>query len=91
MVNKGIVLLLLKCLKRESSSQLTCLVIVFLKKLSIFGGNKDQMHQLGIADRLCSLVRDLPLGTGNLRLVVPLLELMVNLSFDSTLRAEMSA
>eukprot|EP00743_Colponemidia_sp_Colp-15_P004208 GILK01004540.1.p1 GENE.GILK01004540.1~~GILK01004540.1.p1 ORF type:complete len:755 (+),score=181.94 GILK01004540.1:116-2380(+) len=80
MKKRKIVELLVNMLDRNNADLLT-LVVTFLKKLSIFGENKDEMAKCGIIEKL---VRFIPCACQPLLLLV--LRLMFNLSFDAELR-----
>lgn len=83
MRNKNIVGLLVKVLEREDE-ELLVLVVSFLKKLSIFLENKNDMAELDTVERLSRLVPCEHEDLLNLTL-----RLLLNLSFDSGLRAKM--
>lgn len=83
MRNKNIVGLLVKVLEREDE-ELLVLVVSFLKKLSIFLENKNDMAELDTVERLARLV---PCDHEDLLNLT--LRLLLNLSFDSGLRAKM--
>ncbi len=80
MVNKGIVGLLVKTLERDSQD-LLLVVVTFLKKLSIYLVNKNQMKELAIMEKLAPL-----LSLNNESLVSNTLKLMHNLVFDHQMR-----
>lgn len=84
MRNKGIVLLLVKCLDRNENYELLMLVVSFLKKLSIFIENKNEMADHGIIERLAPLV---PCDHEDLLNIT--LRLLKNLSFDAEQRNKM--
>ncbi|KAL6471607.1 hypothetical protein MHYP_G00202570 [Metynnis hypsauchen] len=83
MRNKNIVHLLVKTLDRDSE-ELLVLVVSFLKKLSIFLENKNDMAELDTVEKLARLV---PCEHEDLLNVA--LRLLLNLSFDTGLRNKM--
>ncbi|XP_028296647.1 kinesin-associated protein 3-like [Gouania willdenowi] len=83
MRNKNIVGLLVKVLERDDE-ELLVLVVSFLKKLSIFLENKNDMAEVDTVERLARLVPCEHEDLLNLTL-----RLLLNLSFDSGLRAKM--
>ncbi|XP_035990803.1 kinesin-associated protein 3 isoform X2 [Fundulus heteroclitus] len=83
MRNKNIVGLLVRVLERDDE-ELLVLVVSFLKKLSIFLENKNDMAELDTVERLARLV---PCDHEDLLNLT--LRLLLNLSFDSGLRAKM--
>ncbi|XP_063057335.1 kinesin-associated protein 3a isoform X2 [Engraulis encrasicolus] len=83
MRNKNIVQLLVKTLERDSQDLLV-LVVSFLKKLSIFMENKNDMAEIDTVERLARLV---PCDHEDLLNVT--LRLLLNLSFDTGLRSRM--
>ncbi|XP_060773419.1 kinesin-associated protein 3a [Neoarius graeffei] len=83
MRNKNIVHLLVKTLDRESE-ELLVLVVSFLKKLSIFLENKNDMAETDTVEKLAKLV---PCDHEDLLNVT--LRLLLNLSFDTGLRSKM--
>ncbi|KAM9435104.1 kinesin-associated protein 3a [Clarias gariepinus] len=83
MRNKNIVHLLVKTLDRESK-ELLVLVVSFLKKLSIFLENKNDMAETDTVEKLAKLV---PCDHEDLLNVT--LRLLLNLSFDTGLRSKM--
>uniref|UniRef100_A0A1A8QVD0 Kinesin-associated protein 3b n=1 Tax=Nothobranchius pienaari TaxID=704102 RepID=A0A1A8QVD0_9TELE len=83
MRNKNIVGLLVKVLDRDDE-ELLVLVVSFLKKLSIFLENKNDMAELDTVERLAHLI---PCEHDDLLNLT--LRLLLNLSFDSGLRAKM--
>ncbi|XP_068460778.1 kinesin-associated protein 3-like isoform X1 [Clinocottus analis] len=83
MRNKNIVVLLVKVLERDDE-ELLVLVVSFLKKLSIFLENKNDMAEMDTVARLARLV---PCDHEDLLNLT--LRLLLNLSFDSGLRAKM--
>uniref|UniRef100_A0A3Q0QUF9 Kinesin-associated protein 3b n=1 Tax=Amphilophus citrinellus TaxID=61819 RepID=A0A3Q0QUF9_AMPCI len=83
MRNKNIVGLLVKVLDRDDE-ELLVLVVSFLKKLSIFLENKNDMAEVDTVERLARLIPCEHEDLLNLTL-----RLLLNLSFDSGLRAKM--
>uniref|UniRef100_A0A665WBQ9 Kinesin-associated protein 3-like n=1 Tax=Echeneis naucrates TaxID=173247 RepID=A0A665WBQ9_ECHNA len=83
MRNKNIVSLLVKVLDRDDE-ELLVLVVSFLKKLSIFLENKNDMAEVDTIEQLAHLVPCEHEDLLNLTL-----RLLLNLSFDSGLRAKM--
>ncbi|XP_076018238.1 kinesin-associated protein 3a [Genypterus blacodes] len=83
MRNKNIVGLLVKVLERDDE-ELLVLVVSFLKKLSIFLENKNDMAEVDTVERLARLI---PCDHEDLLNLT--LRLLLNLSFDSGLRAKM--
>uniref|UniRef100_A0A8C1HLR9 Kinesin-associated protein 3b n=1 Tax=Cyprinus carpio carpio TaxID=630221 RepID=A0A8C1HLR9_CYPCA len=83
MRNKNIVHLLVKSLERENQ-ELLVLVVSFLKKLSIFLENKNDMAEMDTVEKLARLV---PCEQEDLMNVT--LRLLLNLSFDTGLRTKM--
>uniref|UniRef100_A0A671VHV4 Kinesin-associated protein 3b n=1 Tax=Sparus aurata TaxID=8175 RepID=A0A671VHV4_SPAAU len=83
MRNKNIVGLLVKVLERDDE-ELLVLVVSFLKKLSIFLENKNDMAEVDTVEQLARLV---PCDHEDLLNLT--LRLLLNLSFDSGLRAKM--
>uniref|UniRef100_A0A7N6A090 Kinesin-associated protein 3b n=1 Tax=Anabas testudineus TaxID=64144 RepID=A0A7N6A090_ANATE len=83
MRNKNIVALLVRVLERDDE-ELLVLVVSFLKKLSIFLENKNDMAEVDTIERLACLV---PCDHEDLLNLT--LRLLLNLSFDSGLRAKM--
>ncbi|XP_034038857.1 kinesin-associated protein 3-like isoform X3 [Thalassophryne amazonica] len=83
MRNKNIVGLLVRVLERDDE-ELLVLVVSFLKKLSIFLENKNDMAEVDTVERLARL-----LPCDHEDLVNLTLRLLLNLSFDSGLRAKM--
>lgn len=80
---QGIVVYLVKMLDR-SNIELLILCTAFLKKLSIYQENKDQMAACGLVPRLVRLM-----AADNEVLLLATLRLLHNLSFDSGLQDEM--
>lgn len=83
MRNKNLIPMLVKMLER-SNEELLILIVSFLKKLSIFSENKDDMEKLGIIKKLSRIV-----PTKNETLMNVTLRLLLNLSFDPGLRDQM--
>ncbi|KAM3875661.1 kinesin-associated protein 3a [Diretmus argenteus] len=83
MRNKNIVLMLVKTLDREDE-ELLVLVVSFLKKLSIFLENKNDMAEAYAVEKLARLV---PCDHEELQSTT--LRLLLNLSFDTGLRSQM--
>ncbi|CAH1786263.1 unnamed protein product [Owenia fusiformis] len=83
MRNKSVVTMLVKSLERDNF-ELLILVVSFLKKLSIFSENKDEMLEQNIIEKLTKIV---PCNHEDLLNVT--LRLLLNLSFDSELRSRM--
>ncbi|XP_029930333.1 kinesin-associated protein 3-like isoform X1 [Myripristis murdjan] len=83
MRNKNIVGLLVKVLERDDE-ELLVLVVSFLKKLSIFLENKNDMAEVDTVEQLARLI---PCDHEDLLNLT--LRLLLNLSFDSGLRAKM--
>ncbi|KAL0967002.1 hypothetical protein UPYG_G00303270 [Umbra pygmaea] len=83
MRNKNIVHMLVKTLDRENEDLLV-LVVSFLKKLSIFLENKNDMAEVDTVERLSRLV---PCEHEDLLNIT--LRLLLNLSFDTGLRNKM--
>ncbi|XP_035267897.1 kinesin-associated protein 3a isoform X2 [Anguilla anguilla] len=83
MRNKNIVHMLVKTLDRENA-ELLVLVVSFLKKLSIFLENKNDMAEVDTIEKLAKLV---PCEHEDLLNIT--LRLLLNLSFDTGLRNKM--
>ncbi|CAH8871217.1 unnamed protein product [Trichobilharzia szidati] len=83
MHNKGIVTMICKCLSRDNF-ELLILLVSFLKKLSIFAENKNEMIKNGIIEKLGKLLSRQEEDLVNLTL-----RLLYNLSFDTSARLEM--
>ncbi|XP_047491203.1 kinesin-associated protein 3-like isoform X2 [Penaeus chinensis] len=83
MRRKNIVGLLVRMLERESTD-LLLLVVSFLKKLSVYMENKDDMGDLNIVEKVSRLI-----GTDNSDLLNVTVRLLLNLSFDANLRTKM--
>ena len=82
MKKRNIVVYLVKMLERRSVDLLV-LCVTFLKKLSIYRENKDKMLECNIIDKLARFV------PGQDVLLLVTLRLLLNLSFDPTLRQQM--
>lgn len=80
MKNKGIVGNLIELLDRDNVEFLI-LIVNFLKKLSIFAENKDEMKQADVVQKLVRLVQ-----SPHDALVAVSLGLLLNLSFDEDIR-----
>ncbi|MBN3289540.1 KIFA3 protein, partial [Polypterus senegalus] len=83
MRNKNIVHMLVKTLDRNNF-ELLILVVSFLKKLSIFMENKNDMAEMDIIEKLAKLI---PCDHEDLLNIT--LRLLLNLSFDTNLRNKM--
>uniref|UniRef100_A0A8D0EM56 Kinesin associated protein 3 n=1 Tax=Strix occidentalis caurina TaxID=311401 RepID=A0A8D0EM56_STROC len=83
MRNKNIVHMLVKALDRDNF-ELLILVVSFLKKLSIFMENKNDMVEMDIVEKLVKMV---PCEHEDLLNIT--LRLLLNLSFDTGLRNKM--
>jgi len=83
MKKRGITKMLVGMLKRRSP-ELLLLTIAFLKKLSIFKENKDEMRECNIAADLLNFV---PAASDEMTMAV--LRLMLNLSFDTGIRTQL--
>ncbi|CAL8349759.1 unnamed protein product [Gadus morhua 'NCC'] len=83
MRNKNIVSMLVKILERHGEEVLV-LAVAFLKKLSIFLENKNDMAEMQVVQRLALLV-----PCDSLELQNTTLRLLLNLSFDTGLRSQM--
>ncbi|XP_041482280.1 kinesin-associated protein 3 [Lytechinus variegatus] len=83
MKNKNIIRLLIKTLERDNA-ELLILVVSFLKKLSIYVENKNEMAEQQIIEKLAKLV---PCDHEDLLNIT--LRLLLNLSFDTDLRGKM--
>ncbi|CAL8306648.1 unnamed protein product [Lota lota] len=83
MRNKNIVHMLVKMLERDGEEVLV-LAVAFLKKLSIFLENKNDMAEMLVVQRLARLV---PCDSTELQNTT--LRLLLNLSFDTGLRGQM--
>ncbi|KAG0428550.1 hypothetical protein HPB47_024473 [Ixodes persulcatus] len=79
MVNRGLVPMLVDCLEREQTD-LLLLALCFLKKLSVYSENVAEMGRLPTVARLAPLLGREPLAPTTVRL-------LLNLSFDTELRA----
>lgn len=85
MRKKGLIPMLTGMLDRTSPRLLT-VVLLFLKKLSIFRENKNEMTGLGLIPRL---VPKLSARSGDLNLLNLTIRLLFNLSFDASARETM--
>ena len=83
MRRKNVVGLLIKMLQTDSQD-LLLLVVSFLKKLSLYLENKNDMADLNILEKLCPI-----LDSENEDLVDITVRLVLNLSFDTDLRHKM--
>ncbi|XP_071530765.1 kinesin-associated protein 3 isoform X1 [Panulirus ornatus] len=83
MRRKNIVGLLVRMLERDSPD-LLLLVVSFLKKLSVYMENKDDMADLNIVEKVSRLV-----ATENSDLLNVTVRLLLNLSFDAGMRGKM--
>ncbi|KAI3369129.1 hypothetical protein L3Q82_026092, partial [Scortum barcoo] len=83
MRNKNIVYMLVKILDREDE-ELLLVVVSFLKKLSIFLENKNDMAETFAVEKLARLV-----PCEHEELLSTTLRLLLNLSFDTALRSQM--
>ena len=82
MAKKNIVPLLAALLERKNQ-ELLILVVSFMKKLSCYVKNKEEMKNLNVVDKLAQAL----LGTeDNFDLVNATVRLLLNLSFDADLR-----
>uniref|UniRef100_T1KAE8 Uncharacterized protein n=1 Tax=Tetranychus urticae TaxID=32264 RepID=T1KAE8_TETUR len=88
MVNKGIIECLIKTLDRENWLQLLYLAIYFLKRLSVYGENKDAMISMGIIDKISAILNN-QVASSSIGHLVNTLELVHNLSFDTNFRSLM--
>ena len=84
MAKKSVVALLAAMLDRQNQ-ELLILVVSFLKKLSCYTKNKEEMKALNVVDKLCPLLTT----EDNFDLVNATVRLLLNLSFDTDLRARM--
>ncbi|CAG5115680.1 unnamed protein product, partial [Candidula unifasciata] len=82
MRNKGVVRLLVSTLDRNNF-ELLILVVSFLKKLSIYIENKNEMVELNIVEKLAKLI---PCDHEDLLNIT--LRLLLNLSFDPDIRSK---
>ena len=82
-IMQGIVVYLVKMLGR-TNLELLILATIFLKKLSIYQENKDQMAACDALPHLARLM-----ATDNEMLLMAVLRLLHNLSFDNALKDEM--
>ena len=84
MAKKSIVTLLAALLERKNQ-ELLILVVSFMKKLSCYVKNKEEMKNLNVVDKLAPLLAT----EDNFDLVNATVRLLLNLSFDADLRARM--
>lgn len=82
MVSRGIIKLLIMMMERNNPD-LLYIVLNFLKKLSIFGDNKNEMKEHKIVDKLNRFV-----PCAHQLLLQIALRLMYNLTFDQELRVQ---
>ena len=75
----------LSSMLRRNNVELLILSVTFLKKLSIYKENKEEMVQCGIVGKLSKFVT-----AKNKALVTQTLRILHNLSFDERLRDEMA-
>lgn len=85
MIRRKIVPLLVSMLERNNPD-LLYIVLSFLKKLSVFGSNKDEMLELDIMKKLNRFI-----PCQNALLTQTALRLLFNLSFDMEIRERVSA
>lgn len=85
MKKRDIVGLLCTTLREKRNVELLILVVMFLKKLSIYDVNKERMRECDIAEALSRL-----LPCTHEVLLTCLLRLVLNLSFDPEIRAKMA-
>jgi hypothetical protein len=85
MRKRGIVSLLISMLERNNPD-LLYIVLSFLKKISVFGSNKDEMIELDIMKKLNRFI-----PCQNALLTQTALRLLFNLSFDNEIRERVSA
>uniref|UniRef100_A0A914XR60 Kinesin-associated protein 3 n=1 Tax=Plectus sambesii TaxID=2011161 RepID=A0A914XR60_9BILA len=86
MVNRGLVEMLSRSLERKSNAEFIILVLTFLKKLSVFVENKNQMAKHGVIEKIGQLF-----PSTNDELVQVAIKLLFNLSFDASMRSRMIA
>ena len=84
MAKKSVVALLAAMLDRQNQ-ELLILVVSFLKKLSCYTKNKEEMKNSNVVDKLCPLLTT----EDNFDLINATVRLLLNLSFDTELRARM--
>lgn len=77
---------LLMILIERNNPDLLFIVLTFLKKLSVFGENKNEMHELGIIEKLNRFV-----PCNNALLTQMGLRLLFNLTFDVEIRDKVSS
>ncbi|XP_059490596.1 kinesin-associated protein 3 isoform X2 [Neocloeon triangulifer] len=83
MRRKNIVGMLVKALDRDNTD-LLLLIVTFLKKLSVFRENKDDMADMNVVEKLPALVT-----SSNSDLAHVAMKLLFNISFDPELRSRM--
>eukprot|EP00232_Nephroselmis_pyriformis_P016886 CAMPEP_0182884136 /NCGR_PEP_ID=MMETSP0034_2-20130328/18803_1 /TAXON_ID=156128 /ORGANISM="Nephroselmis pyriformis, Strain CCMP717" /LENGTH=702 /DNA_ID=CAMNT_0025017309 /DNA_START=48 /DNA_END=2152 /DNA_ORIENTATION=+ len=83
MKKKNVTVYLVKMLERNNV-ELLILCVTFLKKLSIYKENKEKMSECGIVDKLAQFV-----PVRHDVLLISVLRLLHNLSFDSGMRDDM--
>ncbi|QDZ23509.1 kinesin-associated protein [Chloropicon primus] len=84
-IRKRSIVTYLSTMLRRNNVELLILCVTFLKKLSIYKENKEEMVQCGIVEKLSKFV-----NAKNNSLVIQTLRLLHNLSFDERLREEMA-
>lgn len=84
MKNRGTIPLLVSMMERNNPD-LLFIVLNFLKKLSIFGDNKNEMKESGIIEKLTRFI-----PCNNQLLLQIALRLTFNLSFDEEIRLQMA-
>ncbi len=88
MRKKSIVRLLASTLNRRGNAELLILVVSFLKKLSCYAENKEEMKALNVVEKLVPLL-DSGSDKGHPDLTHAVVRLLLNLSFDGDLRSRM--
>lgn len=83
MKKRSITPMLIQMLQRKNP-ELLLLAVAFLKKLSIFRENKDDMRDAGVAG---AIIKFVPGNSDEMTMAV--LRLMLNLSFDTEVRGEL--
>lgn len=83
MRQKGIIKILIECLKQDRSEEVQILVVSFMKRLSLFIENITEMAELGVVKHLDKLI---PCEHDDLLGLT--LRLLLNLSFHTKLRAD---
>lgn len=84
MKKRGMVGILVKALEMRDNPELLILIVSFLKKLSIFYENKNEMRDKNVIKSLTKVMR-----TKNEDLLNVTLRLLLNLSFDGNIRRQM--